>query len=77
VNIEERDKLYDKIAAFVPPPGGVTRDGILKLDQTMLDKWRDDLERTWWSDNYVIPKKIAEAYWQMKNGINRRVAKLK
>jgi len=42
-----------------------------------LDKWRDDLERSWWSDNYVIPKKVAEAYWQMKNGINRRVAKLK
>jgi FecR-like protein/putative zinc finger protein len=77
VNIEERDKLYDKIAAFVPPPDGVTRDGILKLDQMMLDKWRDDLEPTWWSTDYVVPKKIAEVYWQMKNGINRRVAKLK
>ena len=77
VNLEERDKLYDKIASFVPPPGGVTRDGILKLDQTMLDKWRDDLEPAWWSTDNVVPKKVAEVYWQMKNGINRRVAKLK
>ena len=77
VNLEERDKLYDKIASFVSPPGGVTRDGILKLDQTMLDKWRDALEPTWWSSDYVVPKKVAEVYWQMKNGINRRVAKLK
>src|ERR1044071_560066 len=29
VSLEERDKLYDKIASFVPAPGGVTRDGIL------------------------------------------------
>lgn len=77
VKLEERDKLYDKIASFVPPPGGVTRDGILKLDPTMLDKWRDDLEPTWWSGNYVVPKKLAEVYWQMKNGITRRVNKLK
>ena len=77
VNLEERDKLYDKIASFVPPPGGVTRDGILKLDQTMLDQWRDGLEPAWWSTDYVAPKKLAEVYWQMKNGINRRVAKLK
>ena len=77
VNLEERDMLYDKIASFVPPPGGVTRDGILKLDQTMLDQWRDGLEPAWWSTDYVVPKKVAEVYWQMKNGINRRVAKLK
>jgi len=49
VNIEERTRVYDKIASFVPPPDGVTRDGILKLDRTMLDRWRDDLEPTWWS----------------------------
>ena len=77
VNIEERAKVYDKIASFVPPPDGVTRDGILRLDRTMLDSWRDDLEPTWWSDSYVVPKKLAETYWQMKNGITRRVNKLK
>ena len=77
VNPEERVKVYDRIASFVPPPEGVTRDGILKLDPSMLNKWRDELEPTWWSSNYVIPKKVADTYWQVKNGITRRVNKLK
>jgi hypothetical protein len=77
VNVEERIKVYDKMAAFVPPPEDVTRDGILKLDPTMLNRWRDALEPTWWSSDYVIPKKVAETYWQMKNGIEPRVNKLK
>ena len=77
VNIEERVKVYDKIATFVPPPEGVTQDGILKLDSVMLEKWRDELEPTWWSTNPFIPKKVAETYWRAKNGIVRRVSKLK
>lgn len=36
---EERALVYDRFAALVPPPAGVTRDGILHLDQTMLDLW--------------------------------------
>ncbi len=36
---DERDKVYDRFAALVPPPPGVTRDGILQLDQSMLDSW--------------------------------------
>ena len=35
----ERAKVYDRFAALVPPPRGVTRDGILHLDQSMLDLW--------------------------------------
>jgi len=35
----ERAKVYDRFAALVPPPPGVTRDGILHLDQSMLDLW--------------------------------------
>jgi FecR-like protein len=35
----ERAKVYDRFAALVPPPSGVTRDGILHLDQSMLDLW--------------------------------------
>jgi hypothetical protein len=77
INVEERTKVYDKMAAFVPPPEGVTRDGILKLDPTMLDRWRDALEPTWWSSDYVTPKKVADTYGQIKNGIDRRVNKLK
>jgi hypothetical protein len=70
VDETERGKVYDKIASFVPPPAGVTRDGILSLDQKMLDLWRDQVEPTW-AVNTTIPKEVAEAYWRVKNGDTR------
>ncbi len=39
----ERGSVYDRMAALVPPPAGVTRDGILRLDQKMLDQWWNQL----------------------------------
>ncbi len=57
----ERGRVYDRLVALVPPPSGVTRDGILRLDQTMLDLWWNrlglgdvSLWRTWersWSQD--------------------------
>lgn len=47
VNGDERVRVYEKIESFVPPPAGVTRDGVLKLDQKMLEQWRYALEDTW------------------------------
>ncbi|MGB2590510.1 MAG: FecR family protein [Candidatus Acidiferrum sp.] len=57
----DRGRVYDRIAALVPPPPGVTREGILRLDQNMLDLWWNELGlgdvalwRTWertWSQN--------------------------
>src|SRR4029077_20491077 len=39
VTIAERPTVYDRLAALAPPPAGVTLDGILNLDKTMLDSW--------------------------------------
>jgi hypothetical protein len=39
----ERGSVYDRMATLVPPPAGVTRDGILHLDQKMLDRWWNEL----------------------------------
>lgn len=36
-----RAAVYDRLAALAPPPTRVTRDGILQLDQTMLNRWWD------------------------------------
>ena len=47
VDEAERIRLYERIAAFVPPPRGVTREGVLELDKKMLDYWRDELEWSW------------------------------
>ena len=36
-------RIYDALAALVPPPTGVTREGILRVDRRMLDRWWDQL----------------------------------
>ena len=66
VDENERARIYEKIASFVPPPEGVTRAGILNLDPEMLELWRDRLEPTWAVSTY-LPKKVAESYWRLKN----------
>jgi len=43
VEDSERGRVYDRLAGLAPPPGGVTRDGILRGDKTMLDQWSDEL----------------------------------
>lgn len=35
----DRGRVYDRLAQLVPPPPGVTREGVLHLNQTMLDLW--------------------------------------
>jgi FecR protein len=39
----ERAQVYARFATLVPPPPGVTRSGILDLDQSMLDLWWNSL----------------------------------
>jgi len=57
----DRGRVYDRLAALVPPPAQVTRAGLLQLDQHMLDRWWERLgygdislwrnwERAWTSD---------------------------
>jgi hypothetical protein len=40
----ERAEVYARFAALVPPPPGVTRDGILVLDPQMLDLYWNALD---------------------------------
>jgi FecR-like protein len=58
VSDAERPGVYDRLTALAPPPKDVTREGILRLDQKMLDSWWNSLgygnvylwrtyERTW------------------------------
>jgi hypothetical protein len=73
VDGEDRARVYDKMAVLFPPPAGVTREGVLALNQQMLDAWRDELKRTWMGVGKGVPKGIAEAYWRVKNGLSRRL----
>jgi hypothetical protein len=54
VDESQRGPVYDRLATLVPPPSGVSRDGVLRLDQKMLDLWWNQLDlgdislwRTW------------------------------
>ena len=44
---QDRERLYDKLASFVPPPSGVTREGMLQLDKKMMDEWEQVLGFSW------------------------------
>lgn len=43
----EREKVFDTLAAYVKPPANVTREGILRLDKKMLDGWWKEIENVW------------------------------
>lgn len=47
VTPEERDLLFKRLAILAPPPIGVTEEGILALDQKMLQSWREALQPGW------------------------------
>ena len=53
----ERPRVYERLAAQVPPPDGVTREGVMRLDRAMLDAWKDELEPTWTFENFPTLKK--------------------
>lgn len=43
----ERGRVYDRMSALIPPPQGVTREGVLRLDKEMLDLWKKGMEWAW------------------------------
>jgi hypothetical protein len=68
VDDAQRILVYDRLAKFVPPPAAVTRQGILRLDQPMLDLWWNQLgfddisvwrhwERSWSGAATPVPEK--------------------
>jgi hypothetical protein len=68
VDEEQRALVYDRLEKLAPPPASVTREGILRLDQAMLDLWWnrlgfDDIsvwrhwERSWSGTATPVPEK--------------------
>lgn len=43
VDPADRARVYDRLQKIAPPPAGVSREGILHLDQPMLDRWWNEL----------------------------------
>ena len=47
VNESDRVLVFERLAALAPPPNGVTREGVLRLDETMLRLWKGELDNIW------------------------------
>jgi hypothetical protein len=47
VSAADRVRVFERIAAFVPPPAPLSRDQILALDADALRKWREELAWKW------------------------------
>jgi len=43
----DRARVYDRMTELVPPPAGVTREGVMALNPQELDSWKDKLELSW------------------------------
>ena len=52
----DRTRVYERMAALVPPPDGVTREGVLQLNEQMLQQWKDKLETAWGGDGSRLHK---------------------
>jgi hypothetical protein len=51
VDVEQRDRVFDRLSQLTPAPPGVTRDGIRAGRRDMLDQWWDTLglgTTNWW-----------------------------
>jgi ferric-dicitrate binding protein FerR (iron transport regulator) len=47
VRRQDRLRVYERLAALVPPPEGVTLAGVMRLDEEMLERWRMELTWVW------------------------------
>jgi len=45
VRAEDRGLIFDRMAQILPPPPGVTREGVLALDEGMLEVWGSQFTR--------------------------------
>lgn len=59
----DRVRVYERIAGFKPPPAGVTREGVLQLNEQMLQLWKDELETTWSQESFGRLRKTWIKVW--------------
>jgi hypothetical protein len=47
VDVGDRERVYDRMAALTPVPAGVSRERALKLDPAALNHWKEELAWIW------------------------------
>ena len=69
VNENDRERVYARMAQLVPPPDGVTREGVLRLDQEMLKRWRNRID----SESQSLPEAMRDFLGTIRSGIRRHL----
>jgi hypothetical protein len=47
VGVTDRERVFDRMAALVSLPAGVSKKKVLSLDRVALTQWKDDLAWRW------------------------------
>lgn len=47
VNDAQRSRVFDQMVKLVGLPKGVTREGVMRLDEKMLQLWAEELDTVW------------------------------
>lgn len=67
----DRARVYDRLAGFTPPPDGVTREGVLQLNEQMLQQWKDKLVSTWGDESLGGVRQAWVKIWtRVLGGVN-------
>jgi hypothetical protein len=61
---DDRARVYERLAALSPPPEGVTREGVERLDSTTLDAWRSNLESNWLGESTPAVRRVWRGLWR-------------
>ena len=59
-----RARVYERLAQLSPPPAGVTRDAVLRLDEQALEQWKDNLRGKWLHESFPAVRKAWRSIWQ-------------
>lgn len=47
---KDRARTFDRLNQLVPIPTDVTREGVMRLDHEMFERWKDAVEAAWYED---------------------------
>ena len=60
---DERGRVYERLAALAPPPAGVTREGVMRLDPQMLREWKEKMEASWLTETMPAVRHAWRNLW--------------
>ncbi len=72
----DRARVYERMTALVPPPEGVTREGVMQLNEQMLGRWKESLAPAWNANsNSGLRKAMIKSWAKALGTVNGFVGK--